>query len=104
MSKKGENLIVGLDIGTTKICAIVGTMGEGGLDIVGIGTSPSRGMRKGVVINIESTVTAIRKALQEADGDRELLEAVVAQVGLLATVRGFQHVADGKGGCGTNHE
>jgi cell division protein FtsA len=67
MSKKGENLIVGLDIGTTKICAIVGTMTEGGLDIVGIGTSPSRGMRKGVVINIESTVTAIRKALQEAE-------------------------------------
>ncbi len=67
MSKKGENLIVGLDIGTTKICAIVGTMTEGGLDIVGIGTSPSRGMRKGVVINIESTVTAIRKAIQEAE-------------------------------------
>jgi len=67
MSKKGENLIVGLDIGTTKICAIVGTMTENGLDIVGIGTSPSRGMRKGVVINIESTVTAIRKAIQEAE-------------------------------------
>lgn len=67
MSKKGENLIVGLDIGTTKICAIVGTMTESGLDIVGIGTSPSRGMRKGVVINIESTVTAIRKAIQEAE-------------------------------------
>jgi cell division protein FtsA len=67
MSKKGENLIVGLDIGTTKICAIVGTLTEGGLDIVGIGTSPSRGMRKGVVINIESTVTAIRKARQEAE-------------------------------------
>ena len=67
MSKKGDNLIVGLDIGTTKICAIVGTMTEGGLDIVGIGTSPSRGMRKGVVINIESTVTAIRKAIQEAE-------------------------------------
>jgi cell division protein FtsA len=67
MSKKGENLIVGLDIGTTKICAIVGTVTEGGLDIVGIGTSPSRGMRKGVVINIESTVTAIRKAIQEAE-------------------------------------
>ncbi|TLM65823.1 MAG: cell division protein FtsA [Deltaproteobacteria bacterium] len=67
MSKKGENLIVGLDIGTTKICAIVGTMTESGLDIVGIGSSPSRGMRKGVVINIEGTVTAIRKAIQEAE-------------------------------------
>jgi cell division protein FtsA len=67
MNGKRENLVVGLDIGTTKICAIVGAMTEEGLDVVGIGTSPSRGMRKGVVINIESTVTAIRKALQEAE-------------------------------------
>ena len=67
MNSKRENLIVGLDIGTTKICAIVGTMTDEGLDVVGIGTSPSRGLRKGVVINIESTVNAIRKALQEAE-------------------------------------
>lgn len=67
MSNKRENLIVGLDIGTTKICAIVGNLTDEGLDIVGIGTSPSRGLRKGVVINIESTVGAIRKAIQEAE-------------------------------------
>ena len=67
MNTKRENLVVGLDIGTTKICAIVGAMTEEGLDIVGIGTSPSRGLRKGVVINIESTVSAIRKAIQEAE-------------------------------------
>ena len=67
MNNKRENLIVGLDIGTTKICAIVGAMTDEGLDIVGIGTSPSRGLRKGVVINIEGTVSAIRKALQEAE-------------------------------------
>lgn len=67
MSKKVDNLIVGLDIGTTKICCIVGHMSEDGLEIVGIGTSPSRGMRKGVVINIESTVAAIRKAIREAE-------------------------------------
>jgi cell division protein FtsA len=67
MNNKRENLIVGLDIGTTKICAIVGAMSDEGLDIVGIGTSPSRGLRKGVVINIESTVNAIRKAIQEAE-------------------------------------
>ncbi|MDH3998434.1 MAG: cell division protein FtsA [Desulfuromonadales bacterium] len=67
MNSKRENLIVGLDIGTTKICAIVGAMTDEGLDIVGIGTSPSRGLRKGVVINIESTVSAVRKALQEAE-------------------------------------
>ncbi len=67
MNSKRENLIVGLDIGTTKICAIVGAVTDEGLDIVGIGTSPSRGLRKGVVINIEGTVGAIRKAIQEAE-------------------------------------
>ena len=67
MSGRSDNLIVGLDIGTTKICAIVGNVTEDGLDIVGIGTSPSRGLRKGVVINIESTVASIKKAVEEAE-------------------------------------
>jgi len=67
MSKRAENLIVGLDIGTTKICCIVGNMTEEGLEVVGIGTSPSKGLRKGVVINIESTVSAIQKAIREAE-------------------------------------
>jgi cell division protein FtsA len=67
MSRKADNLIVGLDIGTTKICCIVGHMTEEELEIVGIGTSPSKGLRKGAVINIESTVTAIRKAIREAE-------------------------------------
>lgn len=65
---KGNELIVGLDIGTTKICAIVGELQpEGGVDIVGIGTSPSRGLRKGVVINIETTVNSIKRAIEEAE-------------------------------------
>jgi cell division protein FtsA len=67
MSGRRENLIVGLDIGTTKICAIVGNLTDEGIDIVGIGTSPSRGLRKGVVINIDSTVQSIRKAVEEAE-------------------------------------
>lgn len=63
-----SELIVGLDIGTTKICAVVGEPSEnGGMDIVGIGTSPSTGLRKGVVVNIEQTVQSIRKALEEAE-------------------------------------
>lgn len=66
MAKK-ENVIVGLDIGTTKICAIVGEIVEDGIDIIGIGSAPSRGLRKGVVINIESTVESIRKAVEEAE-------------------------------------
>lgn len=67
MSDRRERLIVGLDIGTTKICAIVGNVTEDGIDIVGIGTSPSHGLRKGVVINIDSTVQSIRKAITEAE-------------------------------------
>ncbi len=67
MSARRDNLIVGLDIGTTKICAIVGNLTEDGIDIVGIGSSPSHGLRKGVVINIDSTVQSIRKAIEEAE-------------------------------------
>ncbi|MBW1806907.1 MAG: cell division protein FtsA [Deltaproteobacteria bacterium] len=64
---KNNELVVGLDIGTTKICAIVGEIRPDGVDIVGIGTSPSRGLRKGVVINIESTVNSIKRAIEEAE-------------------------------------
>ena len=60
-------MVVGLDIGTTKICAIVGEKTSNGIDIIGIGTSPSSGLRKGVVINIESTVESIKKAIEEAE-------------------------------------
>ena len=62
-----EEIIVGLDIGTTKMCCIVGEKTEGGIDIISIGTAPSKGLRKGVVINIESTVASIRKAVEEAE-------------------------------------
>lgn len=61
------DLIVGLDIGTTKICAVVGELTPDGVDIVGIGTCPSTGLRKGVVVSIDNTVTSIQKALQEAE-------------------------------------
>ncbi|OOZ41845.1 cell division protein FtsA [Solemya pervernicosa gill symbiont] len=69
MSKKSEqNLIVGLDIGTSKVVAIVGEVsGEGEIDIIGIGSHPSRGLKKGVVINIESTVQSIQRAVEEAE-------------------------------------
>ena len=69
MAKKGkkENIIVGLDVGTTKISAIVGEINDNGVEIIGIGTQPSRGMRKGVVINIDATVESIRKAVEEAE-------------------------------------
>jgi cell division protein FtsA len=66
MAKKG-NIIVGLDVGTTKVCAIVGEETSNGIEIIGIGSAPSKGLRKGVVVNIESTVQSIRKAIAEAE-------------------------------------
>jgi len=66
--KENKNLIVGLDIGTSKIAAIVAEMKpEGGFEVIGMGSSPSRGLKKGVVVNIESTVNAIQRALEEAE-------------------------------------
>lgn len=62
-----NNWVVGLDIGTTKVSAIVGEPSEGGVDIIGIGTHPSKGLRKGVIVNIEATVSAIRRAIEEAE-------------------------------------
>lgn len=63
-----EDLIVGLDIGTTKVCVVIGQFGESGqLEIVGVGTTPSRGLRRGVVINIETTVRSITNAVEAAE-------------------------------------
>jgi cell division protein FtsA len=68
VAKKPENILVGLDLGTTKVCAIVGEVKDGGqVDIIGIGISPSHGLKKGVVVNIDSTVESVKKAVQEAE-------------------------------------
>lgn len=66
MAKKGH-VIVGLDIGTTKTCAVVAELTDTGIDIIGIGSHPSEGLRKGVVVNIENTVETIKKAVEEAE-------------------------------------
>ena len=63
-----ESMIVGWDIGPSKVVAIVGDINaDGGLDIVGIGSNRSRGIKKGTVVNIESTVESIRRAIEEAE-------------------------------------
>ncbi len=63
-----KNLIVGLDIGTSKVVAIVGEFNDGdSIDIIGIGSHPSKGLKKGVVVNIESTVQSIQRAIEEAE-------------------------------------
>jgi cell division protein FtsA len=63
-----KRMIVGLDIGTSKVVAVVGEIDtDGTIDIVGIGSHPSKGLKKGVVVNIESTVNAIQRAVEEAE-------------------------------------
>jgi cell division protein FtsA len=60
-------IIVGLDIGTTKMCAVVGEVRPDSIEVIGIGSHPSEGLRKGVVINIEKTVDSIKEAIEEAE-------------------------------------
>jgi cell division protein FtsA len=65
---KGRRVIAGLDVGTTKICCVIAEWSAvGNLDIVGVGVSPSRGLRKGVVVNIDSTVESIKQAVSDAE-------------------------------------
>jgi cell division protein FtsA len=88
MSRK-EELIVGLDIGTTKICVIVAERTVNGIDIVGIGTHPSRGLRKGVVVDIDATVDSIKHAVEEAElmADCEITSVYAGIAG--SHIRGF---------------
>ena len=68
MKRADRSLIVGLDIGTSKVSAIVGEItADDGIEVVGIGFHPSRGLKKGVVVNIESTVQSIQRAVEEAE-------------------------------------
>lgn len=62
-----ENMLVGLDIGTTKVCTVIGEIDEDRIEIVGVGTSPSHGLRKGVVVNIDATIKSVENAIQEAE-------------------------------------
>src|SRR6202453_3641323 len=69
MAKRSDrNLLVVLDIGTSKVVAIVGELkADGALEIIGVGSHPSRGLKKGVVVNIESTVQSIQRSVEEAE-------------------------------------
>ena len=68
LKRSDRNLIVGLDIGTSKVVALVGEVGlDGTIEVLGLGSQPSRGLKKGVVVNIESTVQSIQRAVEEAE-------------------------------------
>ncbi len=87
MAKPGD-IIVGLDIGTTKTLAVVGEVGADGVDITGVGEARSKGLRKGVVVNIESTVTSIKEAIERA-GNMAGVEIATVYAGIAGShVRG----------------
>jgi len=68
MGRKNDRFVVGLDIGTTKICCVIAEKKDnGGLDVIGVGRSASRGLRKGVVVNVDQTVDALKSAVEEAE-------------------------------------
>src|SRR3954452_14767540 len=68
MVKENKNLIVGLDIGTSKIVAIVAEIAaDGALNVIGLASQPARGLKKGVVVNIEATMASIQRVLEEAE-------------------------------------
>ena len=83
-ARDSKKLIVGLDVGTSKIAAIVAEIKpEGGFEILGMGSHPSRGLKKGVVVNIESTVNAIQRSLEEAElmADAKIKEVITGIAG-----------------------
>ena len=68
MSKEYKDLLVGLDIGTSKVAAVVAELRpDGSYEVIGMGQSESKGLKKGVVVNIEATVQSIQQALKEAE-------------------------------------
>ena len=102
MARKSErNLIVGLDIGTSKVAAIVGELSsDGSIEVIGIGTTASRGLKKGVVVNLESTVQSIQRAIEEAEltAGIEIRNVCVGLSGIgvgVALLTGRAHVRSG---------
>ena len=91
MSQEPGELVVGLDIGTTKICCVVGEILEDRIDVIGVGTAPSQGLKKGVVINIESTVSSIQRAVALAEDAANVdLSSVYVYVGIAGNhIKGF---------------
>ncbi len=85
------DLVVGLDIGTTKICCVVGEIIDDSIDIIGVGTAPSQGLKKGVVVNIESTVSSIKQAVALAEDTAGVdLSSVYVYVGIAGNhIKGF---------------
>ena len=105
-----RNLLTGLDVGTSKVCAIVGeSLPDGQLATLGFGISPCTGLRKGVVVNIEATVDAIKAAVEEAEktsGVRvgSVVVGVAGRISRASTVTGSSQCAEVKSACAMLNE
>ena len=90
-----ERYVVGLDIGTSKVAAIVGEMmDDGSLEIIGIGVSESKGIRRGAVVNLEAAVDSIKHAVEEADTRIAIRIDEPAAVADLETLAAHQELVD----------
>ena len=75
------NLLVGLDVGTSKICAVVAELNDRGITVLGVGEAPSKGLRKGMIIHMEATVDSIKKAVRDAEASAGIrIKSVIAGV------------------------
>jgi cell division protein FtsA len=102
-----EEIIFGLDIGTTKVCALVGEVRGNQLQIIGMGVQPARGMRKGMVIDVAEASVALAKAVEEAEqtSGYELSQALVSMAGEhISSLNNQGIVAIGHKGDGVNAE
>jgi cell division protein FtsA len=102
-----EGIIFGLDIGTTKTCALVGEMREGQLQIIGLGIEPSRGMRKGMIVDVTEASLAIAKAVEAAEqtSNYDLSQALVSMAGEhISSTNSRGAVALSRNGAGVSHE
>jgi cell division protein FtsA len=102
-----EGIVFGLDIGTTKTCALVGEMREGQMQIIGLGIEPSRGMRKGMIVDVSEASVAIAKAVEAAEqtSNYELRRALVSMAGEhIQSVNSRGAVAISRNGAGVSHE
>ena len=91
IERETGEIVVGLDIGTTKICCVVGEVTEDATEIIGVGIVPSQGLKKGIVVNIESTVTSIKQAVRQAEETAGCdLRSVDVYVGIAGNhIKGF---------------
>ena len=102
-----DGVIFGVDIGTTKVCALVGEMRDSQIQIVGLGNVPAQGMRKGVIVDVAKATVAIATAVEKAEQSSgyQLSQAFVSMAGEhISSTNSRGAVAIGRNGDGVTHE